>query len=356
MTSGIRWGTIAPPIGDDNIEAKATPSGAEESPLWDPAAEGGAGGWVHVTTAAIATLGGPGAGVSSFNARNGAVVPAAGDYATNQITNTRTVAGATTEDALDQLKSDIAGGGGVTDHGALTGLDGDDHNTGANAYHTDARGDARYYTQSVADALLAGKSATGHDHDAAYTPLAHATDTANPHAVTKAQVGLDLVANLRNNFASASEPGVNFDSVAGYAVGSRWFDTVADKAYTCLDAAAGAAVWREMAAMPLMVEHEYTASGTLTLAVGDYNYISANHASTPIVLTIPPFSSVAFPIGRTILIEQRGAAGVTITGGGGVTINKPSTKSLALTEQHSQAVLRKTAADTWVLGGELGSA
>lgn len=34
----------------------------------------------------------------------------------------------------------IGGGGGVTDHGALTGLADDDHSQ----YHTDARGDARY--------------------------------------------------------------------------------------------------------------------------------------------------------------------------------------------------------------------
>ncbi|KKL86801.1 hypothetical protein LCGC14_1941060, partial [marine sediment metagenome] len=33
---------------------------------------------------------------------------------------------------------------GVTDHGVLTGLEDDDHDTGANAYHTDTRGDARY--------------------------------------------------------------------------------------------------------------------------------------------------------------------------------------------------------------------
>ena len=34
----------------------------------------------------------------------------------------------------------IGGGGGVTDHGALTGLADDDHSQ----YHNDARGDARY--------------------------------------------------------------------------------------------------------------------------------------------------------------------------------------------------------------------
>ena len=47
-----------------------------------------------------------------------------------------------------------AGGGGVEDHGELTGLDGDDHLQ----YHTDARGDARYYTQAQVDAALSGKA------------------------------------------------------------------------------------------------------------------------------------------------------------------------------------------------------
>ena len=42
-------------------------------------------------------------------------------------------------------------GGGVTDHGNLTGLGDDDHTQ----YHNDARGDARYYTKAEIDALLA---------------------------------------------------------------------------------------------------------------------------------------------------------------------------------------------------------
>ena len=48
------------------------------------------------------------------------------------------------------------GGGGVTDHGALTGLWDDDHTQ----YHTDARGDARYYTKSEVDTSLSGKVAS----------------------------------------------------------------------------------------------------------------------------------------------------------------------------------------------------
>ncbi len=55
------------------------------------------------------------------------------------------------------LEESPGGGGGVTDHGALTGLADDDHAQ----YHTDTRGDARYYTKTANDALLAGKQATG---------------------------------------------------------------------------------------------------------------------------------------------------------------------------------------------------
>lgn len=55
---------------------------------------------------------------------------------------------------------DPGGGGGTSDHGALTGLDDDDHLQ----YHNDARGDARYYTQSAINTALAGKSNTGHLH------------------------------------------------------------------------------------------------------------------------------------------------------------------------------------------------
>lgn len=43
------------------------------------------------------------------------------------------------------------GGGGATDHGALMGLADDDHSQ----YHNNARGDARYYTQSQVDTKLA---------------------------------------------------------------------------------------------------------------------------------------------------------------------------------------------------------
>lgn len=71
-----------------------------------------------------------------------------------------------------------AGSGGVTDHGALTGLGDDDHSQ----YHNDARGDARYYTKTQLDSgqldtryftesevttALSGKADTSHTHSIA---------------------------------------------------------------------------------------------------------------------------------------------------------------------------------------------
>ncbi|MEO7904247.1 MAG: hypothetical protein ABIR91_00470 [Candidatus Saccharimonadales bacterium] len=49
-----------------------------------------------------------------------------------------------------------SGGSGVTDHGALTGLTDDDHTQ----YHTNTRGDARYYQKSEVDTAVGGRVAT----------------------------------------------------------------------------------------------------------------------------------------------------------------------------------------------------
>ncbi len=48
------------------------------------------------------------------------------------------------------------------------------------------------------------------------------------------------------NGTSTSAPGVNDDTTAGWAPGSIIADTTNDKAYVCLDATEGAAVWTEI--------------------------------------------------------------------------------------------------------------
>lgn len=56
---------------------------------------------------------------------------------------------------------------------------------------------------------------------------------------------LDLI---RHNLAASAAPTTGDDSGDGYGVGSEWVDTAADKAYKCVDASVGAAVWSEIAA------------------------------------------------------------------------------------------------------------
>jgi hypothetical protein len=68
-------------------------------------------------------------------------------------------------------------------------------------------------------------------------------------------------------------------------------------------------------------------------------------------LTVPPNSSVAFPIGSQINILQTGSGQTTIVAGSGVTVN--ATPGLKLRAQWSYATLIKRATDTWVLVGDI---
>ena len=68
---------------------------------------------------------------------------------------------ATTFTDIESAFMTMLSGSVVTDHGDLVGLLDDDHSQ----YHTDARGDARYYTQSQLDISLGNKSDTSHVHD-----------------------------------------------------------------------------------------------------------------------------------------------------------------------------------------------
>ena len=63
---------------------------------------------------------------------------------------------------------------------------------------------------------------------------------------TTPQQIVDAIAR-KQNLAAAVAPTVNDDSSAGYSVGSWWIDTTADRAYVCVDASVGAAVWISVA-------------------------------------------------------------------------------------------------------------
>lgn len=81
--------------------------------------------------------------------------------------------------------------------------------------------------------------------------------------------------------------------------------------------------------------------------------VSGSNASA-ITLTVPPNSSVAFPVNSRIELFQEGAGQITVAAGAGVTIRSSGSK-LKLSGQYSAAVLTKTATDTWDLVGDISA-
>lgn len=71
------------------------------------------------------------------------------------------------------------------------------------------------------------------------------SDFAGTYPADLTRTGAGTYAGLRNNLAASTSPSATDDSSSDYAVGSRWIDTTADRAWTCVDATPGAAVWIE---------------------------------------------------------------------------------------------------------------
>lgn len=71
-----------------------------------------------------------------------------------------------------------------------------------------------------------------------------------------------------------------------------------------------------------------------------------------ITATVPPNSSVAFPVGTQIDVIRGGVGEVVFAPGSGVTINAPDGAS-SIRRQYSKVSLIKTATDTWDLCGDL---
>jgi len=91
---------------------------------------------------------------------------------------------------------------------------------------------------------------------------------------------------------------------------------------------------------------------TYTLVLTDSaKFVTLSNASA-ITATIPPNSSVAFPIGTQVNLMQLGAGQVTVAAGAGVTLR--SAGSLVKTSaQYAVATALKIASDEWVLIGNL---
>jgi len=93
---------------------------------------------------------------------------------------------------------------------------------------------------------------------------------------------------------------------------------------------------------------------SFTLALTDTNsFIPINFTSSNQTLTIPSDSSVNFPIGTQIIIQQTGVSPngvVSIRGATGVTVQSLNNQ-LSTSGQYATVTLLKRAANTWTLAG-----
>jgi len=91
-------------------------------------------------------------------------------------------------------------------------------------------------------------------------------------------------------------------------------------------------------------------SYTLVLSDANNTVVTLSN-SAAITVTIPPASSVAYPVGSQIQLNQIAAGQVTVAAGSGVTLN--GTPGYKLRAQWSFATLICTASNVWLLVGDV---
>ncbi|HNP06576.1 MAG TPA: hypothetical protein PKN99_03065 [Cyclobacteriaceae bacterium] len=90
-----------------------------------------------------------------------------------------------------------------------------------------------------------------------------------------------------------------------------------------------------------------------TLALTDKFKVVETNKATANTVTVPPNSSVAFPIGSYVFVAQYGAGQTTIAAGSGVTLRYSA--GLKITAQYDQIGLMKVGTNEWYVSGNLSA-
>lgn len=83
------------------------------------------------------------------------------------------------------------------------------------------------------------------NNDMVVSSIIHVNNTSNPHNVTKDQLGLSDVINLKHKLDGTTRPTSNDDILSGYLVGSRWIDIINEKEYVCINNTSTESIWIE---------------------------------------------------------------------------------------------------------------
>lgn len=94
---------------------------------------------------------------------------------------------------------------------------------------------------------------------------------------------------------------------------------------------------------------------TYTTVLADNGKLTTLSNASAIAVTIPPNSSVAYPVGAQINMAQLGAGQVTVSGGSGVTIVSTGATASApkARTQYSTLTAVQTSTDNWLIMGDI---
>ena len=99
-----------------------------------------------------------------------------------------------------------------------------------------------------------------------------------------------------------------------------------------------------------IVTHTQQAGTAYTLVLADASTTVELTSADAVAVTVPPHSSVAYPVGTVITLRQHGAGQVTVTAGVGVTLRAPVGAKTA--HQYGAVAIVQRAADEWVISGD----
>ena len=102
-------------------------------------------------------------------------------------------------------------------------------------------------------------------------------------------------------------------------------------------------------AAPVAVNAQTGTAYALALADAGAEVTMSNAAAN--VVTVPPDSSVAFPVGTVVAVTQLGAGQTGVAAGSGVSLQSAS--SMNCRSQFSKLGVQKLAADAWLVFGDM---
>jgi hypothetical protein len=300
------------------------------------------GAWQSYSAVSVATVFG----------RSGSVVSANGDYTASQITNVPagTIAAVTVQAALNELDSEKQA---VSAKGNANGYASLDASGKVPNAQLPALAITDVYTVASQAAMLALSTAEQGDvairtdlnksfilSTSSYSTLADWKELLTPTDAVLSVAGLTgaVSAGSLKTALSLTKSDVGLSNVDNTADSAKPVSTATQTALN--------------AKSDIVRTAGQSVTGSTTLVLGDAGCLIFSNSGSAHNITVPPNSSVAFPVRTQIDFIVSGAGLPSFVAGAGVTLlSKNSNKKISA--QNSAASLVKSATDTWYIIGDL---